>query len=141
MQTLMLAARNLFRNTRRTVITLGAIIVGLGLMLFVVNFQHGSYDAMIDAVEPGIAGRTVYLDLNGNEMLDDLGPFTAPSSSTTLPIISHHHEPMNRESAIVTRVGNGRLAPSPSNRVAKVGMTFHRMTHTTPIAITITAVG
>ena len=39
------------------------------------------------------------------------------------------------------RVGSGRLAPSPSNRVANVGMTFHRMIHTTPIAIRITAVG
>ena len=48
---------------------------------------------------------------------------------------------MKFDRAMVIRVGSGRLAPSPSNRVAKVGMTFHRMIQTTATAITMTATG
>ena len=43
--------------------------------------------------------------------------------------------------AITMRVGSGSSAPRPANRLAKVGMTFHRMTPTTPAAMTMTAIG
>ena len=43
--------------------------------------------------------------------------------------------------AMTTRVGSGRSAPRPENKAANVGMTFHRMTPTTPPAITMTAIG
>jgi hypothetical protein len=39
------------------------------------------------------------------------------------------------------RVGSGSGTPSPSYRVANTGMTQVRMTHTTIVAITMTAVG
>ncbi len=44
-------------------------------------------------------------------------------------------------SAMTTRVGSGSSAPRPANRLAKVGMTFQRMTPTTTAAITMTAIG
>ncbi len=43
--------------------------------------------------------------------------------------------------AMTRRVGRGRSAPSPANSVAKVGMTFHRITATPMAATELTAVG
>jgi len=54
-----LALRNLFRNTRRTALTLAAIAVGLSLMLFTVNLQHGSYETMIRVGISSMAGHVV----------------------------------------------------------------------------------
>ena len=44
-------------------------------------------------------------------------------------------------SAMTMRVGSGSSAPRPANRVAKVGMTFHRITPITTAAMTMTAIG
>ena len=44
-------------------------------------------------------------------------------------------------SAMTMRVGSGSWAPSPANKAAKVGMTFHKMTPTTTTAMTMTATG
>ncbi len=54
-----LALRNLFRNTRRTVITLAAIGLGLAMMIFTVNFQNGSYQEMIRTGISSMAGHVV----------------------------------------------------------------------------------
>jgi ABC-type lipoprotein release transport system permease subunit len=54
-----LALRNLFRNTRRTVITLAAIGLGLAMMIFTVNFQNGSYMEMIRTGISSMAGHVV----------------------------------------------------------------------------------
>jgi putative ABC transport system permease protein len=54
-----LALRNLFRNTRRTVITLAAIALGLAMMIFTVNFQNGSYQEMIRTGISSMAGHVV----------------------------------------------------------------------------------
>ncbi len=43
--------------------------------------------------------------------------------------------------AMTMRVGIGSVAPRPANRLANVGMTFHRMTPTTRPAMTTTAIG
>jgi len=59
MRLLKLAFRNLFRNTRRTVLTVAAIGFGLSLMIYMVNFQKGSYGAMIDAGISSQAGHVV----------------------------------------------------------------------------------
>ncbi len=39
------------------------------------------------------------------------------------------------------RVGSGSVAPRPANRLAKVGMTFQRMTPMTTPAMAMTAIG
>ncbi len=54
-----LALRNLFRNKRRTVLTVAAIAFGLSMMLWTVNFQKGSYAAMIRLGVSSMAGHVV----------------------------------------------------------------------------------
>ncbi len=54
-----LALRNLFRNKRRTVLTVAAIAFGLALMLWTVNFQNGSYTMMIRMGISSMAGHVV----------------------------------------------------------------------------------
>ncbi len=54
-----LALRNLSRNTRRTVLTVAAIAFGLAMMMFVVNFQNGSYSMMIREGVSSMAGHVV----------------------------------------------------------------------------------
>ena len=54
-----LALRNLFRNKRRTVLTVAAIAFGLSMMLWTVNFQKGSYTAMIRMGIGSMAGHVV----------------------------------------------------------------------------------
>ena len=44
-------------------------------------------------------------------------------------------------SAMTMRVSSGSSAPRPANRLAKVGMTFHRITVTTAMAMTMIATG
>jgi putative ABC transport system permease protein len=59
MKLFLLALRNLFRNTRRTLLTLAAIGFGLSMMIFVVNLQHGSYQSMINTAVSSMAGHVV----------------------------------------------------------------------------------
>ncbi len=59
MKLFLLALRNLFRNTRRTLLTLAAIGFGLSMMIFVVNLQHGSYQGMINTAVSSMAGHVV----------------------------------------------------------------------------------
>ena len=51
------------------------------------------------------------------------------------------YRPRKLLTAMVMRVGRGSVAPSPWNSMAKVGMTFQRMTTTTPMAMVMTATG
>ncbi len=44
-------------------------------------------------------------------------------------------------SQMTKRVGSGSVAPKPANKAANVGMTFHKITPTTTVAITTTAIG
>ncbi len=59
MKLFLLALRNLFRNTRRTLLTLAAIGFGLSMMIFVVNLQYGSYQSMITKAVSSMAGHVV----------------------------------------------------------------------------------
>jgi ABC-type lipoprotein release transport system permease subunit len=59
MKMLLIALRNLFRNKRRTVLTLAAISFGLSMMIWTVNFQNGSYQMMIDKTISTMAGHVV----------------------------------------------------------------------------------
>ena len=43
-----LAWRNLWRNTRRTLLSAGAIAVMVVLLIFALSMQFGGYDAMVD---------------------------------------------------------------------------------------------
>ena len=65
MNTFSLAARNLWRNTRRTLITVFGIAGGLGLMLFSINFQQGSYNQSLNNALRMMAGHIVLAVLLG----------------------------------------------------------------------------
>ena len=55
--------------------------------------------------------------------------------------MSHQKSAMKFDSAMTICVGIGSSAPSPLNRAANTGMTFHRMTATTMTAMEMTATG
>ena len=59
MQLVKLAFRNLFRNARRTLITLSAIGSGLGLVLMMVGMQAGQYAEMLRIGISTLAGHVV----------------------------------------------------------------------------------
>jgi len=59
MKMLFIATRNLFRNKRRTALTLAAISFGLAIMIWTVNFQSGAYQMMIDKAISSMAGHVV----------------------------------------------------------------------------------
>ncbi|MBW2258720.1 MAG: ABC transporter permease, partial [Deltaproteobacteria bacterium] len=59
MQMLRLATRNLFRNTRRTVLTGLAIAFGLSMMVFTATMQRGQHGMMIDTAIRQMAGHVV----------------------------------------------------------------------------------
>lgn len=59
MRLLKLALRNLFRNTRRTLITMAAIASGLSLVLVMVGMQAGQYKEMLDSGISSMAGHVV----------------------------------------------------------------------------------
>lgn len=54
-----LAARNLFRNTRRTLITLLGIAFGLGMVEVTITLQAGQYADMLEAGVSSLAGHVV----------------------------------------------------------------------------------
>lgn len=56
---LRMAFRNLFRNKRRTLITMTAIAMGMALIDVTVNLQHGSYKDLINRGVSSIAGHVV----------------------------------------------------------------------------------
>ncbi len=56
---LSLAIRNLWRNTRRTLLTMTAIAAGLALMVFTVNMQTGSYATMVESATQASTGHVV----------------------------------------------------------------------------------
>lgn len=59
MRLLVLAVRNLLRNTRRTLLTAAAISFGLAMTIFTACLQEGSYDAMIRTAVRQLAGHVV----------------------------------------------------------------------------------
>lgn len=51
-----IALRNILRNTRRTLLTLAALVVGVGVMVGVRGLLNGLHDSMIDTVTKGQTG-------------------------------------------------------------------------------------
>jgi len=49
MNDLLMAWRNLWRNTRRSILTISAIVFATALLVFMLSFQFGAYDDMIDS--------------------------------------------------------------------------------------------
>lgn len=49
MNDLLMAWRNLWRNTRRSILTISAIVFATALLVFMLSFQFGAYNDMIDS--------------------------------------------------------------------------------------------
>jgi len=60
--TLKMAWRNLWRNPRRSILTMGALSFSSFFLIFMFSWQHGSYDAMIDASVRNISGHLQILN-------------------------------------------------------------------------------
>ncbi|MCF8083085.1 MAG: FtsX-like permease family protein [Deltaproteobacteria bacterium] len=63
-----MAWRNVWRNPRRTSLTIAAITFATGLLIFSFSFQFGSYDAMINAA---IQVHTGHLQIQAKGYLED----------------------------------------------------------------------
>ena len=59
MKMFLIAARNLLRNTRRSLLTGAAIAFGVILILLMVGIQEGSYEDMIESGISQLAGHVV----------------------------------------------------------------------------------
>ena len=98
MQLVNLAIRNVFRNARRTLITMSAIGCGLSLVLMMVGLQAGQYadnatpdtafKQRIDNVHQGCgAGGRIAQNLNARCIQSEMGPDAAddPSEQAACP--------------------------------------------------------
>ncbi|HHO49678.1 MAG TPA: ABC transporter permease [Deltaproteobacteria bacterium] len=111
MKILMLAARNLFRNTRRTLITLMAITFGLAMIHFTINLQTGQYHEMITKGISTLAGHVVvsaagYRDDPDPDRVLTGADAVAEALATALP-----------DAIIAPRIFLGGLLNSPTSSV------------------------
>ena len=65
--TLSLAWRNLWRHSRRTWLTVGAMVFCNALLVFAISFQFGSYSMMIDGTLSVLTGHLQVQEKNFNE--------------------------------------------------------------------------
>jgi len=112
MLTLKLAARNLGRNLRRTVITLAAITFGLMTIHFTITLQTGSYEEMIRQGVSTLAGHVVvqapgYQEERDPDLLLSDADAVAETLSAEFP-----------DAVIAPRILLGGLLTSPTNSVA-----------------------
>ncbi|MEO0600417.1 MAG: FtsX-like permease family protein [Myxococcota bacterium] len=109
--TLTLAARNLGRNLRRTLITIAAITFGLMTIHFVITLQNGAYEEMLDQGVSSLAGHVVvqadgYQAERDAELLVTHADDVAATLSEAFP-----------SATIAPRILLGGLVTSPTNSV------------------------
>jgi len=108
---LKLAARNVWRNKRRSLITMAAIALGLALMIWGRNLNEGSYRAMIDVGVSQMAGHVV-VQAPGFQQDKDVEQVVEGASA-----IAGTLERAFPEARVVTRSFLGGLLTSPQNSV------------------------
>ncbi len=106
-----LALRNLFRNGRRTLITLAAVAFGLVAIHFTITLQTGQYDAMITKGVSTLAGHVVvqadgYQEERDSDLVVSDAQAIEASLRETFP-----------DAVIAPRIMLGGLLNSPTNSI------------------------
>lgn len=111
MRLFFLAARNLMRNLRRTLLTLSAIGFGLAIMLMMVSMQEGQYRDMLVQAVSNMAGHVVVED---RAFTEDAEAEHLVEHTSGLVAEIHRVVP---EAVIAPRVMMAGLMTSPQNSV------------------------
>ena len=111
LQLLKLSLRNLFRNARRTLLTVGAISFGLGMMVCTISIQTGSYDEMTSKGISQMAGHVV---VQAEGYQNDPKPETTVSGADEIAATLREAFP---GATITQRVNVAGLLVSPTNNI------------------------
>jgi len=106
---LKMASRNLLRNRRRTLITMGAIALGMALMDVTICLQHGAYQDTIRKGVGALAGHVV-VQAEGYEATGERDRMVEQSSEIVAKL-----QAIDPEGLVVRRTFLGGLLTSPSN--------------------------
>ncbi|MEM6931213.1 MAG: ABC transporter permease, partial [Myxococcota bacterium] len=109
--TLTLAARNLGRNLRRTLITLAAITFGLMTIHFVITLQNGAYEEMLDQGVSSLAGHVV-VQADGYQAERDADLLVTEADGVAAALADAFPD-----ATIAPRIVLGGLVTSPTNSV------------------------
>lgn len=108
---LKMAARNIWRNTVRTGITVAAIAMGLAMIVLSYSANHGNYEAML---AKGIEQNAGHAVLQNPKWQDDPDPeFVVERSGEAEAILSEAFP----EAIVTRRILAGGLITSPTNSV------------------------
>lgn len=110
---LRIAARNLRRNLRRTLITATAISGGLGLLIWTDNFSEGTYNGMIRRGVSEQAGHVV-VQAQGYQQDPDMHALVE-SASTVEDTVQQAVSTVSPDARVVSRVRVQGLLQSPKN--------------------------
>ena len=109
---LSMALRNLFRNKRRSIITVLGISAGLALCQTVYNLNSGNYNKMLDT---GIRGASGHVVVQHSQWLNDPEVEHTVGNSTALV---EQLQAANADAIVTRRVFAGGLITSPTNAIA-----------------------
>ena len=109
---LTMALRNLFRNKRRSIITVLGISAGLALCQTVYNLNSGNYNKMLDT---GIRGTSGHVVVQHSQWLNDPEVEHTVGNSTAL---AEQLQAANVGAIVTRRVFAGGLITSPTNAIA-----------------------
>jgi ABC-type lipoprotein release transport system permease subunit len=107
-----MAARNLFRNKRRSIITILGISISLGLCQTIYNLNTGNYNKMLDS---GIRGASGHVVIQHAQWLDDPEVKYTVQEST---VIMDRLRADNPDALVVRRILAGGLITSPTNAIS-----------------------
>ena len=107
-----MATRNLFRNKRRSIITILGISISLGLCQTIYNLNTGNYNKMLDT---GIRGASGHVVIQHAQWLDDPEVKHTVQEST---VIMEGLRADNPDALVVRRILAGGLITSPTNAIS-----------------------